>query len=42
MKTDTQINGSQEKSAKRELTKASDIMTFDKTLSREDDGKKFN
>ena len=42
MKTDTQIGESQEKGGQRELTKASDIMAFDKTLSREDDGKKFN
>lgn len=42
MKTDTQIGESQEKGGQRELTKASDIMPFDKTLSLEDDGKKYN
>ena len=42
MKTDTQIGESQEKGGQRELTKASDILDFDKTLSLEDNGKKFN
>lgn len=42
MKTDVQVGAGQEKGVQRELTKASAIMSFDKSLSLEDDGKKFN
>jgi len=42
MKTDAQVGAGQEKGGQRELVKASATMSFDKSLSLKDDGKKFN
>lgn len=42
MKTDAQTGAAQKEGAQRELTKASAIMSFDKSLSMQDDGKKYD